>query len=271
MISAPAIVRTARQEIEAEVANIFLDIGRQEKRNLSQFLHAGRQLIKLKDMTDRGDWLPTLQRMGVSARMAQYAMRAAKCETFRISKCESIRDVLAVLEEDEPEPKAHVSHATGQHEWYTPPEYIDVVKAVLGGIDLDPASSAEAQKFVKAKRYFTVEDDGLSKPWKGRIWLNPPYGSGVIDKFTDKLVVHYEAKDVSSAILLTNNATETEWYARAAKAASAVCFPFGRISYLDASGQPENTPLQGQSLLYLGDDSAKFCETFKNIGRCWKD
>ena len=53
-------------------------------------------------------------------------------------------------------------------EWYTPGDIIERARAVLGEIDLDPASNAHAQKTVRAKRFYTKDDDGLSKPWSGR-------------------------------------------------------------------------------------------------------
>jgi hypothetical protein len=52
---------------------------------------------------------------------------------------------------------------TGEIEWHTPPEYLERVRAVLGGIDLDPASSKVAQKSVRAKRYFTKVEDALNR------------------------------------------------------------------------------------------------------------
>src|SRR5262249_56141272 len=67
------------------------------------------------------------------------------------------------------------THNTGYYEWYTPARYIELAREVLGEIDLDPASSAKAQEIVKAQRYFTLEQDGLIRPWHGRVWLNPPY------------------------------------------------------------------------------------------------
>jgi hypothetical protein len=51
----------------------------------------------------------------------------------------------------------------GEIEWQTPGPYIELARAVLGGIDLDPASSAAAQERVKATTIFTQQDDGLTQ------------------------------------------------------------------------------------------------------------
>ena len=61
------------------------------------------------------------------------------------------------------------------HERYTPSALIDAVRQVFGEIDLDPASSNEANKVVQAKSFFTKRTNGLKKRWRGRVFLNPPF------------------------------------------------------------------------------------------------
>jgi DNA N-6-adenine-methyltransferase (Dam) len=76
---------------------------------------------------------------------------------------------------------------TGNQEWYTPAKYIALAREVMGSIDVDPASNAIAQETVQAATFYTVDDDGLTKEWRGRGWLNPPYNQPEISQFTDKL------------------------------------------------------------------------------------
>ena len=59
----------------------------------------------------------------------------------------------------------HRAQGSSENEWYTPPECLKAVYDVLGSIDLDPASSDAAQKIVRAKAYFTKEQDGLKQDW----------------------------------------------------------------------------------------------------------
>lgn len=164
---------------------------------------------------------------------------------------------------------SHVSQNSVENEWYTPPEYIEAARSSMGGIDLDPATSEKAQETVKAKKFFTADDDGLSKPWKGKVWLNPPYAKDLIGKFCDKLVKSIDGGKITTAILLVNNATDTAWFHRVAGKASSVCFVKGRISFLDSNGEPKNKPLQGQMAMYFGSDPVSFSREFSKFGECF--
>ena len=160
----------------------------------------------------------------------------------------------------------HVSQNSGENEWYTPQPFIEAARLVMGAIDLDPASSDVANTVVDAAAYFTAQDDGLSQDWYGRVWMNPPYAQPLVSQFCAKLRDEYDAGNVTDAIMLVNNATETAWFQRIIGAASAVCFPLARVKFW----APDRVaaPLQGQAVVYLGDNPAAFIREFAAFGWC---
>lgn len=159
----------------------------------------------------------------------------------------------------------HRAEGTGDNEWYTPAKYIAAARDVLGDIDLDPASSTVAQEIIGAREFFSVQDDGLTKPWRGTVWLNPPYSQPAIMDFVSKLVSEYSNGNVTSAILLTHNYTDTLWWHHAAKASAALCFTKGRIRFIDEDGE-ECSPTQGQTFFYYGTEAALFMNVFEQFG-----
>jgi ParB family transcriptional regulator, chromosome partitioning protein len=140
--------------------------------------------------------------------------------------------------------------------------------AVLGAIDLDPASCDVANTVVRAQRIYTVEDDGLEQPWQGRVWMNPPYAQPAIGQFSRKFAHHVHRGDVSAGIALVNNGTETEWFRALADCAAAVCFPSSRVRFWHPERET-STPLQGQAVFYAGPDRVTFGRHFSEFGLIW--
>jgi ParB family chromosome partitioning protein len=162
--------------------------------------------------------------------------------------------------------KPHVAHSSGDNEWYTPKKLAESAHKVMGEITLDPASTLEANKIVKAKDIFTAEDDGLKQNWAGKLWMNPPYESALIGKFAEKLASSIESGKVIEALVLVNNATETRWFARLCSVASGLCFPTGRVKFWHPHKEKQAVPLQGQAVLYIGNQYNKFIEEFGQYG-----
>ncbi len=73
-------------------------------------------------------------------------------------------------------PAPNALHSSQSNEHYTPVEIVDLAFCALGGIDLDPASCSTANRIVGARHYFTKEQNGLTREWHGRVFLNPPGG-----------------------------------------------------------------------------------------------
>jgi ParB family chromosome partitioning protein len=159
----------------------------------------------------------------------------------------------------------HRAKGTGENEWYTPPQYIEAARYVLGEIDVDPASSEHAQETVGAKQFFTIADNGLIQEWNGTVWMNPPYSQPHIQMFMEKLAAEVGAGRATAAIALTHNYTDTEWFHVGARACAAICFTRGRIKFVNPEGDVA-APTQGQAFFYFGDKPDYFADVFSQFG-----
>ena len=65
--------------------------------------------------------------------------------------------------------------------WETPADLAEALSQAVGGFDMHPcAASADRRRTrIKAKIVLTEADDGLSVPWTGKVFVNPPYGRGI--------------------------------------------------------------------------------------------
>ena len=95
------------------------------------------------------------------------------------------------------------------YEVYSPSGLVMISRVTLGGIDLDPASSEEAQLNVEANKWFGVEDDGLNLPWKGTVYCFPPPNQ--VSSFADKLGKELMAGHTSRAVFVAPTQSGPEW------------------------------------------------------------
>lgn len=113
---------------------------------------------------------------------------------------------------------SHQSAAAKTTTWLTPPHVIEA----LGSFDLDPCA---APGWKTADRHIILPEDGLAADWRGRVWLNPPYGSEAW-AWLEKLAAH------GSGTALIFARTETAGFVREVWGkATAVKFLHGRLFF----------------------------------------
>ena len=160
---------------------------------------------------------------------------------------------------------AHVKNNSGNEEWYTPAYLIEAARSTMGRIDVDPASNRAAQQWIQAATFYTREDNGLLREWHGCVWLNPPYTTGIIEKFIGKLLTEMEQGRTQQAVVIVNNGTETKWGQTIIGRANALCFPDHRVKFL-AGGPLGSTPLQGQMIAGFKVSPVRFRSAFEPFG-----
>lgn len=115
----------------------------------------------------------------------------------------------------------------GDEVYLTPPGLLKT----LGPFDLDPCSPC-SRPWDTAAKHYTIEDDGLSQPWGGRVWLNPPYGAKR-KQWLRKLSEH------GNGIALIFASTETrDFFNYVWPKADGIFFCQGRLTFHRVTGQP---------------------------------
>lgn len=145
----------------------------------------------------------------------------------------------------------HQSHVMGKDEWLTPPY---ILKA-LGAFDLDPCAPVN-RPWEMAKTHYTAMDNGLTKPWHGRVWCNPPYGAEAA-RWMERLADH------GDGIALIFARTETAaWVEHVWAKATAVLFIAGRLHFhhVDGTRAPANGGAPSALIAY-GDSNAECLRT----------
>ena len=146
---------------------------------------------------------------------------------------------------------SHQSAKMKNDEWLTPPEIL----STLGSFDLDPCAPV-CRPWPTAAAHYTATDDGLSKPWTGRVWCNPPFGREAV-KWLRRCAEHGDAIALVPARTETAMFYETVW-----PAADAVLFIKGRphFHYVDGRRAPFNSgaPI---ALIAYGETNAEALRT----------
>lgn len=118
---------------------------------------------------------------------------------------------------------------TGTDECLTPPHILKALDTA-NSFDLDPCASI-VRPWPMAKAHYTIEDNGLVKPWFGRVWMNPPYS--VLERWTKRLAEH------GDGIALAYARTETgAFFPWVWDYADALFFFRKRLTFYQTNGEP---------------------------------
>lgn len=159
-----------------------------------------------------------------------------------------------------------INATSGCVDYYTPKPIIDAARKTMGSIDLDPASSLAANNVVRATRYFTKDDDGLTKRWDATaVYMNHPFGRGLNGLWINKLLSEFKDEHFSQACCITYACTSESWFQPLLDYPQ--CFLCPRTSYILPDGTPLKGNTKGSVVTYLGPMVGRFSEAFGLLGK----
>lgn len=167
----------------------------------------------------------------------------------------------------------HEQSVGATDEWYTPAH---VFHAMGLRFDLDPAHPPRDDLPCDAwltpqpcrSLYYTPEQDGMSRQWAGRVWMNPPFGArNAIVPWLSRFMEH------GDGVALTPDRTSAPWWQHFAPQACAILFISPKLKFLSPHGlEPAGSPAQGTTLMARGADAteALYRAERAGLGKVWR-
>lgn len=176
-------------------------------------------------------------------------------------------------------------HTCDSPEWYTPVRFVEAARQVMGEIDLDPMSHEEANRTVKATRFFTEQDNCFRHPWHGRVFLNP--AGGLVNEAWKYLVEEFATGRTSQAVWIGYSLEQLQTLQQSRAHVTPLNYPIcitskriafveneakkaARIAKLIAQGKDprkSSGPSHSNYVTYLGPRIDEFERVFKQCGQ----
>lgn len=151
-----------------------------------------------------------------------------------------------------------VGYTGGSDEHDTPVSFFAPIAEAVGGFDIDPAASETSDL---AERNVTKDEDGLSIPWNGDVWLNPPYSE--VGDWMEYARNQYEHGHANRVVSLVFARTSTQWWHNHATTADAVCFVEGRLTF----GGADNSAPAPSAVVIWGEIPAALERVLNKAGQ----
>ncbi len=143
--------------------------------------------------------------------------------------------------------------------WQTPTEILDMIHP----INVDPCAGEDTNIGIDAN--YDKSDDGLSKKWHGRVFVNPPFSQKGV--WLEKVIK--ERSNTDCIFVLTPDSTDTKswWHNYIAEEADYVWFSRGRIAYINPeTGEKANNPTFGTAISVFGEPEERTVERLASEG-----
>jgi hypothetical protein len=255
-----ALLRSLAVEANAEARAAdakFRDATVHARRSGHALIRAQTALLAIEGHEHWRTWVK--KNFKKSYRTARYYMQLARMPAKQWQRVATLplRDALQAI-------TAGTQEKSVEH--YTPKEYLDAARQVFGGtIDLDPASCADANRFVRATAFFTKEDDGLSQEWWGNVFLNHPYDGTPL--WIEKALREYRDGRTTAVIIVLNGRTAVSSSFRFNDVDHLRCYPNKPLKFRGPGGEASRGKADFSALFYLGNEVDAFERAFEVFGQ----
>ena len=128
--------------------------------------------------------------------------------------------------------------------WETPQDLFDKLNNEFH-FTLDVCANPEN---AKCDSFYTKEQDGLSQPWKGVVWCNPPYGKQIGSWVRRGFFASLSGNTV---VMLLPARTDTRWFHEYIYGKAEIRFIRGRLKF---GGSKNSAPFPSMVVVFMPHD-----------------